>query len=232
MVFLGASNTNTKQWTNGSYVTKLPDFGVPWTELYLTNSGVDGVGAFTYYQKPDLLYTRMANYSADFALIMLGGNDFLQFHTTATFDRDFNWLLSEIANNSRDQLIFVSNIIWSPLEVILPGSIVQRFNDFQSIIKTRTQQYGFTYVDVFNVTDGQTSYYQSDLIHLNEAGHRKVAEAINNQTRDLIISSLSSLSRNMGRAIIIGIAGIITIAALVILLRKYMKTFRAFRRSE
>ncbi|MHA2501541.1 MAG: SGNH/GDSL hydrolase family protein [Candidatus Kariarchaeaceae archaeon] len=227
IVFIGASNTNTIQWANGSYVTKLPEKGLPWSEMTITNAGIDGTGTYTYYNDSEFLKLQAQNYTTDFIFLMLGGNDFLRGTNPGVFQEQIDWILSEIRNNTQAPII-LANLIWSPIQVfdfLFPDEVREAHTAYQQILTNQTVENVFT-VDVYNATIDQIDYY-ADPIHLNELGHQSVANAIHQQLADTIIEILAKIERLENRLQGIFRGGLFLVLMLILsyplLRRRYLK---------
>ena len=99
IVFLGASNTATKASPNGSFVSKMPDRGTPWTNLEIINEGTGGAGVDSFFLEFErsgentTLSRRTLDYNSTYLFVMLGGNDWLRGTTVEKFEIEFNWML-------------------------------------------------------------------------------------------------------------------------------------------
>lgn len=195
MVFLGDSNTASNHWKNGSYVTKLNDLGSPWQDLSLVNSGRDGWGAYSYYNRSDRIQDLVIDPNPKYLLIALGGNDFLIFRDVDKFRSDYHYLLNHIIEKGSSLTqIYLANIYWGTLEV--PEEVVEIYLQYQEVIANASVEYGLPLIDFYNTTVNHEEYYQSDAIHLNEGGHKAIALVIDDTIGGLIQQDLPDVSTN------------------------------------
>ncbi|MHA2099383.1 MAG: SGNH/GDSL hydrolase family protein [Candidatus Kariarchaeaceae archaeon] len=182
VIFLGASNTVEDIDTiprNGSYITALRNFNPTWKSVNLIDKGNSGWSSSNYYGEPNLVNNTVFEHQPDYIIVVFGGNDFIRNRPPDWFKIRYEWLLDAILfldTNSLIKQIFVANIFWGTIEV--SDERINRFEKYQEIISNVSRDYEFPILDFFSSTENRPEYYL-DPIHLNDLGHRAIAEEVN-----------------------------------------------------
>lgn len=105
----------------------------------------------------------------------LGTNDDQTDVPIASFESDYRaWLAYQFAAGiDPGQVILLSPV--AATNALANASVLVQMTE---IVRSIAEEFGTIFVDLYSFTLGQSSYFNGDLIHLNEAGHSAVATEI------------------------------------------------------
>ncbi len=198
VIFLGASNTAEEISSvprNGSFITVLRTLNSDWEKVNLVDKAISGWRASNFYGDLDLLNETVFDFTPDYIVIVLGGNDFLSRMSPERFEIRYKWLLDAIIfldSNSLINQIFIANIFWGTID--LGDNLIDDFQSYQELIRNASNAYNFPILDFFNVTQDHPEYYV-DPIHLNDQGHIFIANEVNRVVKTYINGSSTRSER-------------------------------------
>lgn len=173
-------------WAKNNYPEVLN--GLLGEEYHVANFGCSGECVQNHGDQPYMKsgkYEESLAYQADVLVMMLGTNDCkpTNWKTIDTFEADYRALLESYLNGEKAPEVYLC----TPAKVYATGDDGATYSydlnpewisEITQLVRDLAEEYGFTLIDVYGLTEAHPEWFELDGVHPNAQGAAAIAELV------------------------------------------------------